>query len=539
MSFQDVKGKGQVTQIGNQFYYIEVCFYNGVYENPVFLPFNIIEELMIKQNLSQWWTTGHIILNNDYQFLEKGADIKKPSGEWSSINGYICDRPDGRNKFSIRLYPTNISDSQANDFVKRNIDDFEICHDFVVYDVQDVPTQNAEKKYKKYYLWDERYQLFLERNLEWSTALAAKKLFKIESFTRDIDRKLNPNLALLSLINDASFYPDGSPIKVGFSGNGKINDPEYFISDIKDEEWDVGVEDEKNRIFYSCLAGTNVIDAINDIYPYCQSSDGFPVILSLGKSTSDKRFKLKSLKAIFDESYKNQKERLIFFDTKDADVSNKTWAAKGPEFGVNQNQESELLNFTSGIASKVTSYQFVPMSPVDDLNFATSPLSYFNPETSEFNINFSKNTIENFYTKAKEMASNLFNLKKDKRGDVLLKINKMKEDTGIIKHKFSALETVPENLPMVQMLKDFIFLNQSLVFSTYGLTIRNPGNFFTLESIHSSDKPNDFWDKFLGQWMIVDVEHKFTKHLYSTVVTANKIDVASKIMNVKDSNYIA
>jgi len=137
------------------------------------------------------------------------------------------------------------------------------------------------------------------------------------------------------------------------------------------------------------------------------------------------------------------------------------------------------------------------------------------------------------------MGSNLFNLKNDKSGDILYKINKMKSDMGSFKNKFSSLEKISHNLPMVQMLKDFVFLNQSLVFSTYGLTIRNPGNFFTVESIHSSDKPNDFWDKFLGQWMIVDVEHKFTKKIYSNIVTANKIDVASKIMNLNDSNYIA
>jgi hypothetical protein len=340
-------------------------------------------------------------LNNDYQFLEKGAEVKKPSGEWSTINGYICDRPDGRNKFSVRIYPTEISDSSADDFVKRNIDDFEICHDFVVYDVQDTPTENAEKKYKKYYLWDERYQLFLERKLEWSTALAIRKNFDIEQFASDNDRKLNPNLALKSLIYDASFYPDGSPIMIGFSGKGEINKPENFISEILEEEWDPGNEDEQNKIFYSCLADTNVVDAIDYIYPYCQSSDGFPVILNVGKSTSDKRFKLKSLKTIFDESYKNQKERLIFVDTKDANMSNKIWSAKGPQFSPNQTQETELLNFTSGIASKITSYQFVPMSPVDDLNFATSPLIYFNPENSEFNIIFSENTIDTLYTKAK------------------------------------------------------------------------------------------------------------------------------------------
>ena len=44
---------GQVYQIGNQAYYIEVCFFNGIYETPVNLNMGIIEEINIKESLNQ------------------------------------------------------------------------------------------------------------------------------------------------------------------------------------------------------------------------------------------------------------------------------------------------------------------------------------------------------------------------------------------------------------------------------------------------------------------------------------------------------
>lgn len=538
---EEVKGKGKIYQIGNQFYYIEICFYNGIYEKPIFIPMNIVENISIKESLTNWATTGYITLQNDYQFLEKGGMLKTSTGEKKIMNNMlIVDRPDGRNKFCIRLYPVipeNTSlGSKQNEFIQKNLKDYEIYYDFVVYDVQDQPTENAEKKLKTYYLWEERYQLFLERNLEWSTALAAKKYTGITEFITDNDRKLIPNLALKTLLFDAANYPDGSQMFVGYSPQGKINEPEYFASDIIDEEWNAGPTDEDKKIFYTSFSNTNVIEDINYLLPYCSDNDGFPVLLTLGRTSEDKRFKLTSLKEIFDKSSENQKERLILADTKDAVTSTSMWKSRGPEF---EDEQDTLKNFTSGQASLITSYQFCPMSNLDDRNLITTPHHYFDFSTGEFNIVFEQNKIEDLVTKSKEMVSGLINLQNGKNGQILLKNNKLKSETASIKNNYSAVSDIPKNIPSLQMLKDFVFLNQALVFETYGLTFRRPGNFMTVESIHSSDQPNDFFDKFLGQWLIVEVEHKFTKNLYSTVVTSNKVDAYDKVFDIEDSKYIA
>jgi hypothetical protein len=540
------QGKGQIFQIGMQLYYIEICFFNGMpndtftgFRDEIYIPMNIVNELVIKESLSKWWTSGHIVLQNDFQFLEKGSTFKTNTGEKKRLKNIIVDRPDGRNKFCIRLYPVQSNSSNTTIDTNINRDEFEICYDFVVYDVKDIPTNNSEKKYKKYFLWDERFQLFEERNLELSTALFSKKLLQIESFNSDLERTLPPNIALKEIIKQASLYPDDSEIKIGYSDEGTIKKPDYFIGDIRDDEWDPGPTDESsnNKIFYTSPSNSNVNDDIDYMLPFCQSSDGYPVILETGRRTDDKRFKLKSLKSLFDLAESNQKERLYLFDTKDADVNvlgNSIWQPRGVD-GVPKDS-SQLINFTSGYASKVTSYYFCPMSNVDDMNFSTRPLHTFDPSTGEFNIAFSPNTIEEFFEHTKEMCSGLHN---SERGQVLLKMNKIKQESGMIKNLNTPLSFGPKNIPLIQMLKDFVFLNQALIFETQGLTFRRPGIFFTLESVHSGPEQNDFWDKFLGQWMIVEIEHKFTQVAYTNLVTANKVNAFSKIYEEKDSEYTA
>jgi hypothetical protein len=522
---------GQVYQIGNQAYYIEVCFFNGIYETPVNLNMGIIEEINIKESLNQWWTTGFITLHNDYQFLEKGLDSKSPTGEKVNNFNLISDRPDGRNKFCIRIYPVNLEDESNNEFIQKNLNDFEICHDFVVYDVEDISTQNAETKLKRYYFWDERYQLLMERNLEFSSALASKKINKIDTISDDSQRYVSPNLLLKELLKEASLYPDGSDIKIGYSEGGKINNPEYPMGSFDDAQWDTG--DPNNRLFYTSFANSVAMDDINYILSFCHDKDGFPVILDLGRTTEDKKFKLKSLKKIYDESAKNQKERLTLIDTKDSSEY-RDHKSRGPDFS--DKMDNEMQNFES-FASRITTYQFSPMVNMDDLNQRTSPYHTFDSENGEFIINFNKNTVDNFLTKAKEMFSGLYSLQND--GQLLIKNNKMKQSSAIIKNYYSSISEGPSTIPLIQMLKDFIFLNQALVFQTYGLTSRTPGNFVTVESIHSSSEPNDFWDKFLGQWLIVEVQHSFTKAQYNNIVTANKVDATFKVYPNTDNNYIA
>lgn len=526
-------GKGYIYQIGTQFYYVEICFYNGVKEEPKIIPMNIVEELSIKENLNQWWASGYITLQNDFQFLEKGSMYKDKTGEKKYADNIMVDRPDGRNKFCIRLHPVNPNDKGENDFISKNLKDFELCFDFVVYDVQDQPTENAEKKFKTYYLWDERYQLFLERNIEWSTSLATKELNKIENIQSEADRQLTPNIALKELLKKSGLYPDETPIKIGYLKNGSIDKPDQDAVSIDADNWNDG--NSENKIFYTSYASTNISDDIENILPYCCDEKGFPVMLNIGRSSEDKKFKLISLKKYFDDSSKNQKERFIFFDTKDAFLEKSQWVHKGPDL---EGEQDGIKNFTSGVASKVMSYQFCPMSNVDDKNLVSSPQHYFDFSTGEFNILFKDNTIKDFPTKAEEMVSGLYNLK-DKKGQILLKVNKIKQQNSSLKNVFSAVKEIPKNLPQIQMLKDFVFLNQALVFQTYGLTFRAPGNFFTLESMVSDEKDNDFWDKFLGQWMMVEVEHKFSKDLYSNVIVANKVDSHSQIFNIEDKNYNA
>jgi hypothetical protein len=525
MEKKDISGYS--FQIGTQYYYIEIVFYNGISEKSVSIPMFLVDSIEIEESLFQWWTNGSITLHNDFELIQKGALGKDAGGIKQYTKNILTDRPDGRNKICIRIFPLDKNGTDSFDHSK-----WEICHDFVVYDIQDQPSQDAQRKFKTYYFWDERYQLFLERNLDWSTATTAKKLYQIESFTSDIQRCLPPNIALKNLIKDASILTDDSSIKVGYKMDGEINKPTEDVGNIDEENWNNGKQDDENKIFYTSFSNSNVIDDINYILSLCSDENDFPVILDLGRTTDDKKFKLITLKDIFDNCLTNQIETLILEDNFDSFDNKSQHVPRGPV------PQDNIANFISGLASKISSYQFSPMVNLDDKNLVTSPQHYFDFSNSEFNIKFSKNTIDDVLSSVKNMGENLYSFKNN-NGQILAKINKFKKNTLSINNRFSALSQTPKNIPQINMLKDFVFLNQSLTFLTYGLTVRTPGKFVSIESINSNELKNAFWDRFLGQWLIINVKHIFRKELYTNQVTTVKIDSFNPVWEIEDSDWVA
>ena len=105
----------------------------------------------------------------------------------------------------------------------------------------------------------------------------------------------------------------------------------------------------------------------------------------------------------------------------------------------------------------------------------------------------------------------------------------------MLKNMFSPKPFIPTNFPKVQMMKDALYLNESVCFITNGLTIRSPGRFIFIDYSNSNDI-NPFDDRFLGQWLMTKVVHLFTQDNYITEVVANKIDTFSRLWPNEDKN---
>jgi hypothetical protein len=176
----------------------------------------------------------------------------------------------------------------------------------------------------------------------------------------------------------------------------------------------------------------------------------------------------------------------------------------------------------------------------DDNRILNSPYCYYDEHDGNFYLKKEHNSVTNLIKKLKELAKKgLYNFKNSsgKTPQILLSINQTKK-TGQMTRNEIALNGPFSCVyaPLVRMLLDSVFLNQSLSFQGLGLTLRSPGKFIFIDRIASSES-NPFDDRFLGQWMITSVSHHFSQSTYMTEVVANKIDCFSTIWPEEDPNF--
>lgn len=541
---------GFIHQIRDQYFYIEVFLYNQLEGyKPFAVPFLMVDSFSLEESLMNWIVKGWITLKADFEILERGStSIAYYENGYKStttpIPAAYVFRTDGRNKISFRIYPLESSGTKStqpnNEQYPRA--QWEMCYDFVIYDIEDLPSENNHKKLRRYYFWDERYQILSERNIEYSTVYTAtKNLIGVNDYSTlpDVKKAANPNLAIQDILKTAACNPpiysnNASPvIKVGFLENGSLDDPKQPFELVNDEEWDNGKND--NLILYTSPANSTAYDDIEYMLKFCISTDGGPVFLRLGRTSLDKTWKLFSLSDYFNNSNLNQIERLFI---EDAVVDGKPYTARSYT-DVNGN----IKNFTSPLASRIKSYKFSQMVAADDMRITNAPVHNYDFSTGNFSITFSNNRAIDVQTKLQEFGKKgLFNFSSNNpykdQAHVLLNINKTKQEGISLKNNFVPQKFYPKNMSQLQMLKDALFLNEAICFQVRGLTIRTPGKFLFIDRIGSNGELNPFDDRFLGQWLIVKVNHVFSHSGYINEIVAVKVDSFSKIWNATDNKTV-
>jgi hypothetical protein len=519
--------KGEIVKIANQSYRIRITFCNSI-SKPFFVPFKVVEGLVIEEGLVNWWTQGWIVLQNDFEVLERGSLLSyKPDNNtenyWQRPLFYF--RNDGRNKINIRI-ETISDDPKVKD------ETWTMDYDFVIYDVEDIESSTAIKKLKKFYFIDERYQIFNERNIPWSTAThgPAKNSKKPLYQLTDEERKMSPNEAIRSIIETAgcsTFTGNArNQINVGYDAGGSIDNPNIGIDSIDEKIWNLDRSSPSDsNIFYTSPANSNILKDLDFLINHAKGTDGDPIFLRLNRF--NKKWELVSLVDYFRTA--KQIERLVLYDGLEPKTS-----AYVPRADIIENSNNNVINFTSGQASLLRNYKFCQMAPIDDLRFKNRPLHKFNFSDGTYSIYFEQNKIETLYDKIKEFATTggLYSFASSSSPQLWMNINKTKMEGLCTENNF--LTQGSSDLNFIRMVKDFVFLNQGLYFQNEGLTHRTPGNFIFIDRMDSSDK-NLFDDKFLGQWFITKVIHYFDKQKYVTDVFSSKIDGLNKHWEVVDS----
>ena len=512
-----------ILKIRDQKFYVEMWMYNQLDGfKPIPIHTYFIEKLVIDEKLDLWNTSGYVILSNHFEIFERGA-LSDNSGD----NNFGCNylfRSDGRNKISLKIYPI------MDDGVQLDPKYWEMNYDFIIYDIEDIPSDDASEKFRKFYFHDERYQTFLERNIEWSTS--DNEYQKINSNAKDDVRSLNTSLAIKSIIRAAASNdsnPSSPVIKIGNkNGPSNIENPDIPLDNIDDSNWDSGYPDSK--ILYTSPANSTALNDLNYVLEYSKSKDKSPLFLLLNRY--NRAWSLISLKDILKKGSDNQIERFLLADGATSDEKNKPYINRAPV-----DSSSYIKNFQSGLASVINGYRFVPMVNIDDINLVNKPLHKFDFSNSAFNLNFKGNLSTDLLNNMKEnVADSLYSFQL-KQGQLLMHLNKTKTSGLNTKNLFTSRTFIPTDASYLKMAKEFLFLNQAIYFSAMGLTFRTPGMFVFIDRKISQGDPNVFDDKFLGQWLLTKVTHVFTKTSYDTEIIANKIDSFNKWWKEIEDKY--
>lgn len=532
-----------IHQIRDQLFYIEIWMYNQLEKFEAFpIPFFFVEGLSIEESLMNWIVKGWLVLSNDYEIIERGSlSYKTDTTFVEQVKAPFMFRSDGRNKISIKIKPISTSKDNVNEDLPK--EQWDMQYDFIIYDIEDLPTETAARKLRKFYFWEERYQIFLERNIEWSTAKYAKGAYDIErtlpvgGLQETSNKAENVHGAIESIIRAAASHtsdPFSPDIKIGSKkGPEGIADPDFPLDNFDKDNWDTGSPD--SRVFYTSPANSCVLMDLSYVMGSLKAADGSPLFLTLDRYYRDdgKKWQLIPLSKYFTDADKNQVERLIIEDNQDP-TGSPPYQARA-----DQTEESTIRNFQSGIASRILTYKFAPMASSDDLILTNTPVHTFDFSDGSFNIGFKGNTAKDLLKNMKELASKGLHAYKNEN-QLLMNINKTKYTGLMTSNNFMSRRFFPSDISYVSMAREFLFLNQAVNFTSYGLTLRTPGKFIFIDRSVSTAEKNPFDDRFLGQWMMIKVIHMFTKDRYVNDVVATKIDSYNRWfteIDKEDSKY--
>jgi hypothetical protein len=489
------------TIIDSQGFKFTVYIFNGQ-DQPTPLNKNIIKSLVIEQSSDSWYIKGFIIIDDKYNILQRPytSQIDPPAGMFYKF------RSDGNDTLIIGIQP--ILDNSAPDTLKPEIWNLQLV--LSIYDVQDFSFSNETGlKYKKLYFWEQDYQTMIERKIDWSTC----RLVNNAANLTDKAKAVFTGDAIKDLITNA------------------LGSNQTFSAD-----WDRG----SSKINYTSWAGNNINDDLDYlIKSHVSASQGGTTgdfgILSRNRYT--KEWNLESLMSIFGKAVVNNSPgpyQSEHFFISDSTVQLNNQLAVMPYKTPTSNTISLNSNIHLGQYSTIESYEFVDMAAIDNIKVLNTTPVYSNDLGShQFNVEFEEHDISNIKD---YIRTNYVNkLKHSIKPDVLLTLNKTKTEAIAIDPVYSHGITSTDRLASGKntQLMSSLFLNQCVVFTVKGMTYRTSNRFIGIDRLFN-DTTNDFDNRLLGQWYILNCKHIFIEDRYVNELTCVKIHSCAT-RNIEDN----
>lgn len=466
-----------------------------------------IVRLVIEEGFSTWWSKGFLVFDNKHNAFErpKNDDIEE---EFS-----YKFRNDGKDLIVFRLRP--VIAGQPSDLLPD--DTWNIEYVFSIYDVQDITDGvNADTKYKKLFFWEYDYQLLLQKNISWSTS--------------EVEPAVNNNPAQASDENRLVFT--GDAIKSFLT---KVLD--HKAQEFSDN-WDKG----GSKIEYCTQAYENADNTLQYILKkHVGEVNNDPCFLDRERFT--KKWELQSLSKIFTKAIETNgpgpyqiehffidslSEMESSFQESGSDIVKNPAPYKTPTLP--KGKVSFERNIQLRDYSMIKSHEFVDMAAMDNMFVIGNVPTYSNDFAGkQFNLEFEDNDIVNI----KEFFKRNYTDKLKHPGcnpDPLFTLNKIKNDALTVSNVYSLGHSANSRLAdsRNEVLKAALLLNQCIVFRVKGMSFRTAGRFIGIDREIGATQ-NEFDNKLLGQWLIINVKHILVDEAYINEITAVKIHASAPL----------
>lgn len=487
-----------IVQFNDQRFYFNVILLNS--KGQTFkLASSSIKELVINDDMFSFYDDGHIVIENIYDVIEKSYDNNE-----TVVNGFDFNNSD-RDYIYVEIFP--LVEDENKDALDPKV--WNLKNLFLIYDKEDIAGISPDVKYKKIHFKDTVYFDFLEKNVEFSTALLKNNdetVSKTPASQRtDLQNKEFTGICIKELIKTV------------------------ISEDVKfDEDWDEG----SSQLFYTSNPQNKAIDDLEhllnshissekNLYDFCLlGRERYTGIWYLTPFNLFMRTALNESNPLL--SGKNLLEKFVIVEIGNVDEKNLINRQRVP-----QDHEKNLAkNMYFSEYSKIDKYELFDMAFIDNQKHIKTRIGHtYDYKKGEFVI--------------KSRDGNILNVKKDftdiyadklknpyYKNFPLINLDSNRRNNWNISHDFTTGDTSEDLLYHItrnKVLKSGILYNLGINFEVRGLTSRQSGKFFSVS------KDNKYVDceyegKLQGQWILTKVQHIFRTDNYINTIMGVKIN---------------
>lgn len=502
-----------VCQFDNRRYHLSVYLVNPD-GNVVKINKGAIEELVINDDVVDWFHSGTLIFTNPGDVLEK-INVPTENSEPSAVYSF---RGDARDMLYIQMSP-EVGDSTStgsSEVVENRI--YTLKFLFSVYATEDILDSRGPKhKKQKLFFHDYRLQMLREKNMYYSTG----------KFNNTGNETVNDSISFAHALDKERSKPTGEIIQDILAGALPRNDIEGKFS----RYWDFGSQ----KLLYTSPSEYKALDDIEYMMDrHVSTGSNEPCILKLERYTD--RWELLPVSEYFNRAidrstsetgpgvYQSENFILAGEDSAGDEQAEKEVPTLAKFFGVDKS--TPLRNYQLPEASTINDYVFSEINGIDCQEILNSVIVHrydessktFGVDVSDGNIgsvksNFQSLYIDNMYGDGKGYRGATTNWLTDTTRASNLNIS---IESSWSPNKISSL-SVGRN----KKLLGAFMLGNTIQFDVPGATPRRSGVWISVDrSAKYTD--NDYDRKVLGQYFVTRVTHTITNNEYTTNIIAVK-----------------